>query len=292
VAYAYVSEGESMSMFHVEKMKAEDFPFAVQLANTVNWNMTVNDFMFMVKLEPQGCFVQFHDKERVGIATTVSFEEAGWFGNFILKKDARGKGAGTLLLKYAIDYLKSKGAETIGLYAYPQLINFYQRFGFEPEVDFSVLKGKAAFPSAQEPLREAEKQDFPKILELDRKCFGANRKKLLNSILLDEGNLCYLLTEMDEIIGFVAAKVDGKMAEIGPLICHANRKEAAAMLLNNVLSRLNGLDVFMYIPKKEKRLLCALYKMGFKEDFHVVRMFLGPALAENCLYAAESLERG
>jgi ribosomal protein S18 acetylase RimI-like enzyme len=281
-----------MSMFHVEKMKAEDFPFAVQLANTVNWNMTVKDFMFMLKLEPQGCFVQFQNKERVGIATTVSFEEAGWFGNFILKEDARGKGAGTLLLKHAIDYLKSKGAETIGLYAYPQLVNFYQRFGFEPEVDFSVLKGKAAFPPVQEPLREAEKQDFPKILELDRKCFGAKRKKLLNSILLDEGNLCYLLTENDEIIGFVAAKVDDKMAEIGPLICHANRKEAAAMLLNNVLSRLNDLDVFMYIPKKEKRLLCALDKMGFKEDFHVVRMFLGPAFAENCIYAAESLERG
>jgi ribosomal protein S18 acetylase RimI-like enzyme len=281
-----------MSMFHVEKMKTEDFPFAVQLANTVNWNMTVNDFMFMVKLEPQGCFVQFHNKERVGIATTVSFEEAGWFGNFILKKNARGKGAGTLLLKHAIDYLKSKGAETIGLYAYPELVNFYQRFGFIPEVDFSVLKGKAVFPPAQEPLREAEKQDFPKIIELDRKCFGANRKKLLNSILLDEGNLCYLSTENDEIIGFVAAKVNDKMAEIGPLICHANRQEAAALLLNNVISRLNGLDVFMYILKKEKRLLYALDKMGFKEDFRVVRMFLGPALAENCLYAAESLERG
>jgi ribosomal protein S18 acetylase RimI-like enzyme len=281
-----------MSMFHVEKMKAEDFPFAVRLVNTVNWNMTVNDFMFMVKLEPQGCFVQFHDKERVGIATTVNFEEAGWFGNFILKKDARGKGAGTLLLKHAIDYLKSKGAKTIGLYAYPQIVSFYRRFGFEPDVDFSVLKGKAAIPPAQEPLREAEKQDFPKIIELDRKCFGANRKKLLNSILLDEGNLCYLSTENDEIIGFVAAKVDDEMAEVGPLTCYANRQEAAALLLNNVLSRLNGLDVFMYIPKKEKRLISTLTKIGFREDFHVVRMFLGPALAENCLYAAESLERG
>ena len=91
-----------MSMFHVEKMKTENVPFAVQLANTVNWNMTANDFMFMMKLEPQGCFVQFHDKERVGIATTISFEEAGWLGNFILKEDARGKGAGTYLLKHAL----------------------------------------------------------------------------------------------------------------------------------------------------------------------------------------------
>jgi N-acetylglutamate synthase-like GNAT family acetyltransferase len=281
-----------MSMFHVEKMKAEDFPFAVQLASIMNWKMTVNDFKFMVKLEPQGCFVQFHDKERVGIATTVSFEEAGWFGNFIIKDDVRGQGAGTLLLKHSIDYLKSKGAETIGLYAYPQLANFYQRFGFKPDVDFSVLKGKAAFPPSQEPLRKAEKQDLPEIIDLDRKCFGANRRKLLNAILLDEGNLCYLSTENGEIKGFVAAKVDGKIAEVGPLTCHANRQEAAALLLKSVLSRLNGLDVFMYIPKKEKRLLGTIGKMGFEENFRVVRMFLGPALAKNCLYAAESLERG
>jgi hypothetical protein len=104
--------------------------------------------------------------------------------------------------------------------------------------------------------------------------------------------LCYLSTENGEIKGFVAAKVDDKIAEVGPLTCHANRQEAAALLLKSVLSRLNGLDVFMYIPKKEKRLLGTIGKMGFEENFRVVRMFLGPALAKNCLYAAESLERG
>jgi hypothetical protein len=40
-------------MFHVEKMKVDDFSFAVQLANTMNWNMAVEDFEFMAKLEPQ-----------------------------------------------------------------------------------------------------------------------------------------------------------------------------------------------------------------------------------------------
>jgi predicted GNAT family acetyltransferase len=279
-------------MFHVEKMEVDDFPFAVQLANTMNWNMTVEDFEFMMKLEPLGCFVQFHGQERVGIATSVGFGTVGWFGNFVVKEDFRREGAGSILIKHAIDYLKNKGVETIGLYAYPHLIKFYESFGFEPDTDFLVLQGKAAFPATQRMLKAAKKQDVPEVIGLDSRCFGADRRKVLEPILFNKDNLCYVSTENNKSTGYVAAKVYDKMAEIGPLICKANRVKAAASLLKTILSRLNGLNVFMYIPKKETELLDILNKVGLKEDFRVVRMFMGPAVAKNCIYTAESLERG
>jgi predicted N-acetyltransferase YhbS len=279
-------------MFHVEKMEVDDFPFAVQLANTMNWNMTVEDFEFMVKLEPLGCFVQFHGQERVGIATSVSFGKVGWFGNFVVKENFRGEGAGSILMKHAIDYLKSKGVETIGLYAYPHLANFYESFGFRPDVDFLVLQGKAVLPATKELLKAAKKQDVPEVVDIDCECFGADRRKLLEPILLNKSNLCYVSTENSEIIGYVAAKVYDKMAEVGPLMCKANRAKAAVLLLKTILTRLNGLNVFVYIPKKETELLSILFKAGLKEDLQVVRMFMGPAVAKNCIYTAESLERG
>ena len=279
-------------MFHVEKMEVDDFPFAVQLANTMNWNMTIVDFEFMVKIEPQGCFVLFHGQERLGIATSISFGKAGWFGSLVVKEDVRREGAGSLLIKTAIDYLRNRGVETIGLYAYPHLIKFYESFGFESDIDFLVLKGKAVFPATQGKLQAAKKQDVPELIDFDCQCFGANRKKLLEPILLNMGNLCYISTENNDATGYVAAKVYDKMAEVGPLVCHTNRVEAAMVLLKTILSRLNGLEVFMYIPKKETDLLNILYKAGLKEDFHVVRMFLGPPIAKNCIYTAESLERG
>jgi hypothetical protein len=115
---------------------------------------------------------------------------------------------------------------------------------------------------------------------------------LLKLILLNKSNLCYVLTQNNEIKGYVAAKVYGEMAEVGPLICNTNRAEDALLLLKTVLGRLNGLEVFMYIPKKETAFLNMLYGAGLKEDFRVVRMFLGSAIAKTCIYAAESLERG
>jgi hypothetical protein len=48
----------------------------------------------------------------------------------------------------------------------------------------------------------------------------------------------------------------------------------------------------MAIPKKEIALATTLYAAGFKEDFSVARMFNGPNAARNCIYLAESLERG
>jgi hypothetical protein len=100
------------------------------------------------------------------------------------------------------------------------------------------------------------------------------------------------LLKNSEIIGYVAAKVYDEMAEIGPLICSANHAEAAVLLLKTILGRLKGLNIFMTIQKKETALLDVLFKAGLKEDFRVTRMFLGPAVAKNCIYAAESLERG
>jgi GNAT superfamily N-acetyltransferase len=279
-------------MFHVEKMKADDFSFAVQLANTMNWNMAVEDFEFMMKLEPQGCLVLFHGSERLGICTSVSFGRVGWFGNLVVKGGYRREGAGSLLVKHAIDYLKNKCVETIGLYAYPHLLSFYESFGFEADIDFLVLQGKAGFPPTEGAVRKAKKQDVPEVIDFDSQCFGANRKKLLEPILLDTGNLCYIATENDGIAGYVAAKVYDKMAEVGPLVCHTRRVEAAVVLLKTILSKLNGLAVSMCIPKKEATLLNMLHKVGFREDFRVARMFLGPAVAKNCIYMAESLERG
>lgn len=280
-------------MFHVEKMKVDDLPFAVQLANTINWNMTPADFEFNMKLEPDGCFVLFHGQKRLGIATSISFGKAGWFGNLVVKEDFRRKGAGKLLVKHIIKYLKSKGVETIGLHAYPHLIGFYESLGFETDLAFSVLKGKAATSSAaQENVRNATRQDIPEIIAFDSKCFGAKRQKLLEAILIDTGNSCYVVTENSLVTGYVAAKVNGEMAEVGPLMCRVSHEDEAVLLLKTMLGRLNGCEVIVYIPEKERALFEVSEKAGLKEDFRVMRMFLGSAVAKSCICAAESLERG
>jgi hypothetical protein len=155
-----------------------------------------------------------------------------------------------------------------------------------------VLQGKAVFPAPEELARSIKKADVPELVDFDCNCFGASRKKLLEPIFLNMSNLCFTLFENTGIIGYVAAKVYDEMAEVGPLICPANNVEAAVLLLKTILSRLKGRNIFLTIPKKETALLEILFNAGLKENFRVMRMFLGLAVAKNCIYVAESLERG
>jgi len=41
-------------MFQIKPMQPEEFVFATELANTMNWNMAIEDFQFMTLLEPDG----------------------------------------------------------------------------------------------------------------------------------------------------------------------------------------------------------------------------------------------
>jgi len=280
-------------MFQVKQMRAEDFMFAAELSNTMNWNMAPEDFQYMTTLEADGCFLLTDGSERIGIATCISYGMVGWFGNLIIKEKYRHKGAGSVLVRHAIDYLHSKGVETIGLYAYPNLTKFYGDLGFKAEEQFAVLHAKTATVPIAEELPQIEKKNIDSIVKFDCECFGWDRRRLLESIILDGGNLGYFLHEGGTVVGYAAAKVYDAAAEVGPLICQSNRVDAAMALVAAVVSKLADSEVYVWgLPKKEITLAHTLSKFGFREDFSVTRMFLGISMPKNCLYIAESLERG
>jgi GNAT superfamily N-acetyltransferase len=283
-------------MFRVRKMEPEDFSFAIELANTMNWNMTSEDFEFNSQLEPNGCFMLLSGQERIGLATCINYGKIGWFGNLIVKKSYRKQGAGAILVNHAITYLRSTGVTTIGLYAYNYLTDFYAKIGFKPEMDFLVLKTKkVAAPvilEATENIRPIKQPDVRGVLDFDKHSFGAQRSKTLEPIFQDANDLCYVTYENTQVIGYVASKVFDRIAEIGPLVCNTYYPETIPSLLQLVLSKLNGKEAYLYLPVDKTELLNIATKAGFKEEFRLVRMFLGPVVAQDWVCAAESLERG
>ena len=279
-------------MLQAKPMRPEDFVFAVELANTMDWNMATEDFEFMTQLEPEGCLVLFEGSKPVGIATCISYGKVGWFGNLIVKEEYRHKGAGSFLVKHAVEYLLRKGVETIGLYAYPILTKFYSNQGFKADEDFAVLRAQIQETLTKEELSQIGKHNIQAVTKFDKECFGGDRKRLLESIILDEGNISYCVSKDNEVVGYVAATVYERMAWVGPLMCQRGNRDAAVALLKAALEKLAGKTVYLALPKKETLLVNMLFSLGFKQDFDVVQMFFGPKVAKNCIYLAESLERG
>jgi GNAT superfamily N-acetyltransferase len=279
-------------MYRVKPMSLDDLEFAVHITDTMNWGMAKEDFEFMMQLESEGCFTLFSNSERIGIATTVSFDKVGWFGNLIINESHRRKGAGSLLVKHSVEYLKRKNVKTIGLYAYMDKIPFYQKLGFRYDSDFVVLKGKGFSSSVEANLQEAREKERRAIIEFDQSCFGASRRKILEPVLLDPNNLCYVSFEAEQPLGYTAAKVYEGIAYLGPLICKHGRSDIAIVLLKAVFNRLDGFEISMCVSKGEVEILDFLIESGFSESFRVARMFYGPSMFRDCIYIAESLERG
>jgi GNAT superfamily N-acetyltransferase len=273
-------------------MTEEDFEYAVELTDTKGWNLIEDDFRFMLNLEPEGCFVLLDDSEKIGIITSISLGKIGWFGNLIVEEKHQRKGAGSLLVKHVIDYLTSKNVEVVGIYSYVDAVPFYERLGFKYDSDFIVLEGKASASSVEANIRAVKAEDLQKIIEFDSSCLNASRRKLLKNIFQNTKNLCYLSIENGQVLGYIMAKVYEGMAEVGPLTCNPKRSDIAIDLVKTVLNRLEGFEVSFCVPKKESAIIDFLTKSGIRERFHVARMFFKPISLKDCIYIAESLERG
>jgi N-acetylglutamate synthase-like GNAT family acetyltransferase len=259
----------------------------------MNWGLGDEDFEFMTKLEPEGCFVLLSDFKRIGMATAISFGKIGWFGNVIVDESMRGRGGGSFLVKHIINYLKGTGVETIGIYGYHERIPFYQRHGFKYDSEFTVLKGKNVSVTPKTQFKTAEENDLQDILFLDELCFGTSRYKLLKQILQNPDNLCYLDKDNSgQLQGYIMAKIYNEMAEVGPLVCKRNHENMAIEMLKTTLCKLEGLDISIYLPAKEKVIQDFLNRNGFHEEFGLAKMFHGPQIINDYVYIAESLERG
>jgi GNAT superfamily N-acetyltransferase len=279
-------------MFHAKTMQPSEFQYAADLANTMDWNMAPEDFAFNSSLEPDGCLILYDGTERLGIATCISYGKIGWFGNLIVDPAYRKKGAGGMLVRHAVDYLHAKGVETVGLYAYPQLKEFYGKLGFTPDVDFALLHADNVASVEGTGAHRIEEERFKKVAAFDSFYFGGDRSRLIDSIVLEDGNAGYYISDRGHVVGYIASTIYESMAWIGPLVCEPSRYDVAGRLVSSVLAKVAGKSVYTVVPKGDAVLSDLLSSIGFREEFTVTRMYNGISATRNCIYLAESLERG
>jgi GNAT superfamily N-acetyltransferase len=280
-------------MLTIKLMTSHDFKFAATLTDTMNWNMTEDDFSFMSALEPHGSFILYSNAQPIGLATTITFDHVGWIGNVIVNHNFRHQGAGSLLVQHAIRYLETKEVTTVYIYAYPAKESFYQRLGFNKESNFIVLHGSPdRLPQTLTTIIPATETHHTPIIDFDYRCLGYSRHKLLSSLLSLSSTRGYLAIKNNIIQGYALIKDYNGLAELGPIVCTRETKKISSDLIYSALRDNSESDTFMCIPQNECALVNSLTSNGFQEDFRVVRMLRGFPLQIDCMQIAESLERG
>jgi GNAT superfamily N-acetyltransferase len=258
-------------MVVLRNMKIDDLDFLMEMVTTAGWNQIDQDWIRYISLEPNGCFVAEENGEPVGTATTVCYEdEVGWIGMVIVKPSIRGKGIGKALINNCINYLKIR-VETIKLDATPMGEPLYTKLGFKPEYRITRLETHVSLDSDQKIFQQIP--PINEIIRLDKNAFGANREKVLKQLFAEYLEYYVFEKTANDLSGYAIANRGQHHWHIGPLIAHDDK--VAKRLMEQILQKLNGKQVYMDVPNFSGDREKLFVKFGFQLVRSYTRMYLG-----------------
>ena len=259
----------------VRLLLESDIPAALRLKELAQWNQTENDWLRLLRLEPNGCFCATIDGEVVATTTTTTYKpELAWIGMVLVDPKRRQQGIATRLMKIALEYLADAGVPTVKLDATPLGCSLYRNLGFKDE---SLIERWVGIAGSREvtcsPLDMAARRE---ALLFDRHAFGADRSKLLE-MLIDDCCVTPLVTTAadGQLTGYGLARPGSAAVYVGPLL--AASTDEATCLLDGLLSQLSGQRIYIDLNSSFKDGQKMLTGRGFVKQRDLIRMFYGQA---------------
>ena len=261
-------------MLQIRPMATNDIDFALELTSGEGWSDIRSDFISLISYPKTASFVMIDDNERIGMISAVKYNQIGFIGSFIVKREYRKKGYGTKLFDYAIDHLRNGGVELILLDAVVEAKRFYEEKGFKPIFHSHRFRGTIK-GEASDYCRSMKEKDLQKILEIDKVCFGDDRSHFLIELFRDHPQLAYVLENSEnEIIGFVFASKRREYSRVGPL-CIIDQENLARDLLLAVPLHNDVIETRIGVPGYNKHALSLFHELRIPEEEGSIRMGLG-----------------
>ena len=209
----------------IRVMGASEVPAGLRLSQQAHWNQTSEDWRRLLAWEPAGCFV-------------------------LVDAAYRQRGFGRRLLLHALAHLAERGISAVMLDATPLGQPLYQSHGFHELFFLDRWQGiaeMAAVPSRKARLRQ--RSDLSQaLLDLDRRAFGVDRRRLLGEILTAPDSRCYWAGTDDLPAGYVLLRPGAQRWHLGPLV--ATNAADAAILLQTALAEVAGQPVEIDVPRR------------------------------------------
>src|ERR1043165_1064092 len=250
-----------------------DIPAAMALKEAAGWNQTEADWQRLLWLEPNGCFGAIKDGRLVGTTTTTIYDELAWIGMVLVAPQQRRQGIAAKLMNVALDYLGGK-VETIKLDATRLGEPVYKRFGFAVESEVERWTGTAPVIRHHSQTMTVDDDAMRDLLRLDRLAFNADRSHLIEQLLNESFVSPALLKDADgTVAGYALARGGSRKSYVGPVV--AKDLQVTETLLNEVLHRLRGREIYIDINKECIADTTLLSDRGFVKERDLMRMVRG-----------------
>jgi len=259
---------------HVRRFEERDIDRAIALTDLESWGYTRADFVRLLGLHLEGCFVAEDGGHVVGLLSTTAYGRLAFLGAVIVQPDRRGTGIGDGMMHAALEYLDDRGIETVRLNAYLNVVPFYERLGFRPEHENIRWTGPP-MDSVPYTCRPIAREDLPRIGQFDRIFFGGDREDLLRWLAKEFPRTFLVAERQGAVAGYLVGNTSSAACEIGPWIVNPNREGAGPDLFHGLVRTANARTVSFTSPAPNRRAHGLARRLGFKEVFRTLRMVRG-----------------
>lgn len=257
----------------VSLLTKEEVDEAVRLSSQVDWNQTESDWVRLIELNPESCFLYRENNQIVGTATLATYgSHLGWIGMVIVDKSHRGMGIGRHLLEAVIEAGREQRCDIIGLDATDQGRRLYKQYGFCDVQPIDRWSGILLYKKADSCLVESLKgYHLSEALQLDFQWTGYDRSKLIRHLFNDEAVRGLGLIRKGQLKGIAFIREGQQYFHLGPIL--ANTLKDYADLLNKAARILQNRPVLVDSIRREET-TALLRERGLKVQRRLTRMTL------------------
>jgi GNAT superfamily N-acetyltransferase len=242
------------------------------LSQSARWNQNEADWRLMLAIG-RGWGIVLADGTLAASTLVLPYGGFAWVSMVLVLPSERRKGHATRLLRTALDDLKQAHLTPI-LDATPAGRTVYVQEGFHDTWNFRRFELRAAPTALERPanVRPLRKADWPALLGLDARAFGASRERLLRA-LATRLPAAALVAERDGALeGFLLGREGREACQLGPLVAHS--AQAARALLAAGLAAVPA-PLYLDCVDRETELMAWLESLGFAFQRPFTRMVLG-----------------
>jgi len=221
----------------LRRMERGDLQTVLDLINIEGWDYYISELERMIAVDPENSVIACSGNMIVGAITVAVSGGRCVLGHVVVRNGWRNKGIGRIMMDHLAKKMDSQGVGVMEAFAVKAAVAFYKRHGYQTieEIDTydRVLTDQDVLGVPEEGGRIApiEKGSLDNICRLDRTITGFDRKDFLNQLMGEFPAMAKGLFEDTEMAGFILARTNPIMNDIGPWVMERPDLDDGIMML-------------------------------------------------------------
>jgi len=254
------------------ELREEHLAGCFALSQSAHWNQNAADWRLMLGIG-RGWGISLADGTLAASTLVLPYGSFAWVSMVLVLPEHRRKGYATQLLRVALADLKSRALTPI-LDATPAGREVYVQEGFRDTWGFRRLQLKDTIAGLERStaVRLLRAADWPEMLALDARAFGASRERLLRALAARLPQAALVAEENGKLAGFLLGRDGREARQLGPLVARSSAA-ARALLAEALVKALPPL--YLDVVDREPGITAWLESLGFQFQRPFTRMVHG-----------------